>query len=72
MKLLAKNAEDRYQTAAGLTIDLRKCLAEWGVASQHRTALLGADDASERLMAPEKLYGREHEIGMLLGASTGS
>ena len=29
MKLLAKNAEDRYQTTAGLTVDLRKCLAEW-------------------------------------------
>ena len=29
MKLLAKTAEDRYQTAAGLAADLRKCLAEW-------------------------------------------
>ena len=29
MKLLAKNAEDRYQTAAGLAADLRKCLKEW-------------------------------------------
>ena len=29
MKLLAKTAEDRYQTAAGLASDLRRCLAEW-------------------------------------------
>ena len=29
MKLLAKTAEDRYQTAAGLEHDLRRCLAEW-------------------------------------------
>ena len=29
MKLLAKNAEDRYQTAAGLAVDLRKCLTQW-------------------------------------------
>jgi serine/threonine protein kinase len=29
MKLLAKIAEDRYQTAAGLAIDLRRCLLEW-------------------------------------------
>ena len=29
MKLLAKTADDRYQTAAGLAIDLRRCLAEW-------------------------------------------
>jgi hypothetical protein len=68
MKLLAKNAEDRYQTAAGLTADLRKCLAEWE--SHHRIEpfQFGADDASDRLMAPEKLYGREHEIETLLGA----
>jgi PAS domain S-box-containing protein len=68
MKLLAKNAEDRYQTAAGLTVDLRKCLAEW---ESHRGIdqfSLGVDDASDRLMAPEKLYGREHEIETLLGA----
>src|SRR5580700_1644816 len=29
MKLLAKNAEERYQTAAGLEADLRRCLSEW-------------------------------------------
>src|SRR6202007_2912445 len=29
MKLLAKTAEERYQTAAGVERDLRRCLAEW-------------------------------------------
>jgi hypothetical protein len=29
MKLLAKTAEERYQTAAGVAGDLRHCLAEW-------------------------------------------
>ena len=29
MKLLAKTAEERYQTAAGLERDLRRCLAHW-------------------------------------------
>ena len=29
MKLLAKTAEERYQTAAGLERDLRRCLAQW-------------------------------------------
>jgi hypothetical protein len=29
LKLLAKDPEDRYQTAAGLEIDLRRCLTEW-------------------------------------------
>ena len=68
MKLLAKTGEDRYQTAAGLAVDLRKCLAQW---ESHRCIEpfpLGADDASDRFMAPEKLYGREHEIETLLSA----
>ena len=29
MKLLAKTAEERYQTAGGVERDLRRCLAEW-------------------------------------------
>ena len=68
MKLLAKNAEERYQTAAGVAVDLRKCLADW---ESHRSIMpfpLGADDVSDRLMAPERLYGREHEIEALLRA----
>jgi serine/threonine protein kinase len=49
MKLLAKNAEDRYQTAAGLTPDLRKCLAEWESHRSIEPFPLGADDVSDRL-----------------------
>jgi hypothetical protein len=29
MRLLAKNTEDRYQTAAGLVADIRECLVRW-------------------------------------------
>ena len=29
LRLLAKNAEERYQTAAGLEADLRRCLSDW-------------------------------------------
>ena len=36
MKLLAKTAEDRYQTAAGVESDLRRCLAEWEAQRPHR------------------------------------
>src|SRR3984957_18232569 len=68
MKLLAKTAEDRYQTAAGLAVDLRKCLTDWESHRGIEPFPLGADDASERLIVPEKLYGREHEIETLLGA----
>jgi PAS domain S-box-containing protein len=67
-KLLAKNAEGRYQTAAGVESDLERCLAEWESFGQIRSFPLGADDASNRLLIPEKLYGREPEIESLVAA----
>jgi PAS domain S-box-containing protein len=68
MKLLAKNAEERYQTASGLEADLRRCLAEWELHGRIDEFPLGAHDVSDRLLIPEKLYGREGEIGALLAA----
>jgi PAS domain S-box-containing protein len=66
MKLLAKNAEGRYQTAAGLEADLRRCLSEWQSRGRIDPFTLGADDFSERLLIPEKLYGREREVEKLI------
>jgi PAS domain S-box-containing protein len=68
MKLLAKTAEERYQTAAGVEADLRRCLAEWESHGRIDLFLLGADDVSDRLLIPEKLYGREREIDTLLAS----
>jgi len=68
MKLLAKNAEERYQTASGLEADLRRCLAEWQSRGRIDSFPLGAHDSSNRLLIPEKLYGREREIDTLLAA----
>ena len=68
MKLLAKNAEERYQTAAGLEADLRRCLSTWHSHGRIDSFLLGADDFSGRLLIPEKLYGREREVDALLAA----
>ena len=50
MKLLAKTAEARYQTAAGVEADLRRCLAEWEATGRIETFALGAHDASDRLL----------------------
>jgi PAS domain S-box-containing protein len=68
MKLLAKTPEERYQTAVGVERDLRRCLAEWE--TQHRIVEfpLGEQDMPDRLLIPEKLYGRESEINTLLAA----
>jgi len=66
MKLLAKTAEERYQTAGGLEADLRLCLAEWESYGRIDPFPLGAQDASDRLLIPERLYGRQREIETLL------
>jgi predicted ATPase/signal transduction histidine kinase/GAF domain-containing protein len=68
LKLLAKTAEDRYQTAVGLTFDLKRCLADWEAFGRIESFPLGSQDASDQLLIPEKLYGREREIGTLLAA----
>ena len=68
MKLLAKTAEDRYQTAAGVEADLRRCLTAWEAHGRIEAFALGAHDASDRLLIPEKLYGRGAEIGALIKA----
>src|SRR6202041_3548478 len=68
MRLLAKNAEDRYQTAAGLVADLERCLVEWQTHGRIDSFPLGAHDLSDRLLIPEKLYGREREVDTLLAA----
>jgi PAS domain S-box-containing protein len=68
MKLLAKTAEERYQTAAGVEADLRRSLAEWEATGRIGPFPLGAHDASARLLIPEKLYGREREIDALIVA----
>jgi PAS domain S-box-containing protein len=68
MRLLAKTAEERYQTAAGVEADLRRCSAEWESRGRIDSFLLGASDISDRLLIPEKLYGREHEIDILLAS----
>jgi PAS domain S-box-containing protein len=66
MKLLAKTAGERYQTAAGLESDLRRCLAGWGTRCRIDEFPLGEHDTPDRLLIPEKLYGRDREIETLL------
>ncbi|MGE8474726.1 MAG: serine/threonine protein kinase, partial [Paraburkholderia hospita] len=68
LKLMAKTAEERYQTAAGVEADLRSCLAAWAAHRHIEPFELGAHDASDRLLIPEKLYGREAQIESLVAA----
>ncbi|MEP7102591.1 MAG: response regulator [Burkholderiales bacterium] len=68
VKLLAKTAELRYQTAAGLAADLRQCEKQLQVLGRIDHFALGAHDLPDRLLIPETLYGREHEVAALVAA----
>lgn len=65
MRLLAKTAEERYQTTGGVEHDLRRCLAEWEIHGRIEPFQLGEHDMPDRLSVPEKLYGRAREIDAL-------
>ncbi|TDQ15069.1 putative ATPase [Algoriphagus boseongensis] len=67
-KLMAKNPDDRYQSASGLLFDLFKCEELFGIELppiDEATYKLGQFDVSTELKIPEKLYGREKEIQIL-------
>ena len=68
MKLIAKAPEERYQTALGLRSDLERCLSLWEAGRDIRPFALGEEDIPDKLMIPQKLYGREKDIDTLTGA----
>jgi PAS domain S-box-containing protein len=68
IKLLAKTPEERYQTAVGAQGDLQRCLSEWETRGRIEEFPLGEHDAPDRLLIPEKLYGRAREIETLLAS----
>src|SRR5262249_45460316 len=68
MKLLAKRAEDRYQTAVGLESDLRSCQTAWEAQRRIDDFPLGEHDTPDRLLIPEKLYGRQREAETFLAS----
>ncbi len=67
-RLLAKNAEDRYQSAHGLTADLEHCLSELEATEAIAPFPVATSDASGRLQIPQKLYGRQTQIDHLMSA----
>ncbi|WP_224368930.1 trifunctional serine/threonine-protein kinase/ATP-binding protein/sensor histidine kinase [Hyalangium versicolor] len=67
-KLLEKNAEDRYQSAAGLLADLSECARQWEATSQIVPFTLGEQDVRRTLNISEKLYGREEALATLMAA----
>ncbi|MEH1786604.1 MAG: AAA family ATPase [Nostoc sp.] len=68
MKLMAKNAEDRYQSASGIQADLEQCLHQLQSNGKIDVFPLASQDVSDRFIIPQKLYGREPELETLLTA----
>ncbi|MDJ0674067.1 MAG: trifunctional serine/threonine-protein kinase/ATP-binding protein/sensor histidine kinase [Calothrix sp. MO_167.B42] len=68
IKLMAKNAEDRYQSALGLKNDLEKCLDQIKETGKVENFPIGQRDICDRFIIPEKLYGRQKEVEELLAA----
>lgn len=65
MKLLAKAAEDRYQSAKGLLSDLQHCLNEYLERGEIAPFALGKSDRAQMLRPPQRLYGRDRESKVL-------
>jgi PAS domain S-box-containing protein len=68
LKLMAKNAEARYQSAWGIKADLEGCARQLEAIGQVDSIQLGLQDVSEQFHIPQKLYGRETEVAALLAA----
>ncbi len=68
MKLMAKNAEDRYQSAFGVKYDLEQILANLKGLENWSGFKLAQHDFSTHFHLPQKLYGREEEIQHILTA----
>src|SRR4028119_1492760 len=68
LKLMAKTAEDRYQSACGIKADLEKCLNQLQTKGKIESFPLGSQDICDKFQIPQKLYGREAEVADLLAA----
>ncbi|OKH55528.1 serine/threonine protein kinase [Calothrix sp. HK-06] len=68
MKLLAKTAEDRYQNSLGLKADLEQCLQQLQATGKIENFIVGQLDLYSQFLIPQKLYGREKEVAILMNA----
>lgn len=68
MKLMSKDADDRYQSALGLLHDLNICFRELSVSGRVNNFSLAQKDQSNKLYIPQKIYGRDNELKILNSA----
>jgi len=68
MKLMAKTAEERYQSAWGILADLEECRRQLEATGTVEDFPIGFQDISDKFQIPQKLYGREAEVETLMAA----
>ena len=68
MKLMTKAAEDGYQSANSVQVDLEKCQRQLETTGKVNNFAIATQDLSDRFEIPQKLYGRQAEISGLLAA----
>ncbi len=66
LKLIAKAAEDRYQSIHGLVVDLQECLRQWRASKAIEPFEPGREDVRSKLRMPHRLFGRAAEVEQLL------
>jgi len=66
LRLLAKRAEEGYQSAQGLKFDLEHCLHQYQRQNTIDPFILGQRDRPSHLLLSQKLYGRESQRQTLL------
>jgi predicted ATPase len=68
LRLLAKQPEERYQTARGLAADLDRCRADLTATGQVTPFPLGQCDVPDRLVLTGRPYGRQRVLAALRAA----
>lgn len=66
LKLMAKDPENRYQSAGALRMDLTRCLEQFRESGKIDVFDIGRADIPARLEMPHRLYGRDRELGEML------
>lgn len=68
LKLLAKNAGDRYQSHSGIQSDLTECLKIVEGNLTDANFVIGQNDISDTFTLPDRLYGRKNQKKILMQA----
>lgn len=68
LKLMAKTADERYQSSYGLAQDLQRCIEDLNTQGHIIAFELGKQDVPDRLTLPQTLYGREADLQALMAA----